>query len=122
MYILGISGNFYRASADPAAALLRDGQLLAAAEEERFVRIKHARSQLPTEGIRFCLPRAGISIGDVDVLAFPQTTWRDLDKTLREYFESQFGGCPKAIEYVEHHLPHAASAYRLSGFDKAMIL
>jgi carbamoyltransferase len=122
MYILGISGNFYRAAADPAAVILKDGELLAAAEEERFIRVKHAPSQLPTEAIRFCLSRAGIAIGDVDVLAFPQTTWRDLDTNLREYFQAQFGGCPKAFEYVEHHLAHAASAYRLSGFDKAMIL
>jgi carbamoyltransferase len=122
MYILGISGNFYRAAADPAAVILKDGELVAAAEEERFIRVKHAPSQMPTEAIRFCLSRAGVAIGDVDVLAFPQTTWRHIDRNLREYFETQFGGCPKAIEYVEHHLAHAASSYRLSGFDKAMIL
>jgi carbamoyltransferase len=122
MYILGISGNFYRSSADPAAVLVRDGQVLAAAEEERFIRIKHAPSQMPTEAIRYCLSHAGISMKDVDVLAFPQTTWRDIEKNLREYFEAHFGGSPKAIEYVDHHTAHAASAYRLSGFDNAMIL
>ena len=53
MFILGISGNFSRASADPAAVLLQDGEVIAAAEEERFVRTKHAFSQLPTEAIRY---------------------------------------------------------------------
>ena len=50
MYILGISGNFYRGSADAAAVLLRDGTLVAAAEEERFIRVKHAPSQCQLEG------------------------------------------------------------------------
>jgi carbamoyltransferase len=122
MYILGISGNFYRASADPAAVLLRDGEIVAAAEEERFSRVKHAPSQLPTEAIRFCLSRAGISIGDVDILAFPQTTWRNIEQNLRDYFDCQFGGRPKSFEYVDHHTAHAASAYRLSGFEQSMIL
>jgi carbamoyltransferase len=120
--VLGISGNFYRGSADGAAVLVRDGELIAGAEEERFIRIKHAPSQLPEEAIRFCLKKAGVSIGDVDVLAFPQTTWRQLDRNLPEFFEFRFGGRPKAIEYVDHHLSHAASAYRVSGFDEAMIL
>jgi hypothetical protein len=121
-YILGISGHFYRQSADAAAVLLRDGELIAGAEEERFIRIKHAPSQLPEEAIRFCLTTAGLRIGDVDVLAFPQTPWRDLDRNLPEFFEFRFGGRPKAIEYVDHHLAHAASAYRVSGFKDAMIL
>jgi len=121
-YILGISGNFYRQSADAAAVLLRDGELIAGAEEERFIRIKHAPSQLPEEAIRFCLTTAGLRIGDIDVLAFPQTTWRDLDRNLPEFFEFRFGGRPKAIEYIDHHLAHAASAYRVSGFNDAMIL
>ena len=121
-YILGISGNFYRASADAAAVLLRDGELVSAAEEERFIRVKHAPSTMPEEAIRFCLKKEGISIRDVDVLAFPQTTWQELDRNLTEFCQHQFGGRPKAIEYVDHHLAHAASAYRVSGFSDAMIL
>ena len=98
MFILGISGNFYRSSADPAAVLVRDGEILAAAEEERFSRVKHAPSQMPTEAIRFCLSRAGIAITDVDAVAFPQTTWRHLETNLHDYFEYHFGGRPKTIE------------------------
>lgn len=121
MYILGISGNFFRGSADPAAVLLRDGNIIAAAEEERFIRMKHAPSQLPEEAIRFCLAREGIGIHEVDVLAFPQTTWADLERNLYEFCEFQFGGRPKSIRYVDHHVAHAASTFRYSGFDEAMI-
>jgi carbamoyltransferase len=122
MDILGISGNFYRGSADAAAVLLRDGRMVAAAEEERFVRVKHAPSQMPDEAIRFCLSRGGIEIDDVDVLAFPQITWADVERNLFEFCEFQFGGRPKTVRLVEHHVAHAASAYRFSGFDEAMIL
>jgi carbamoyltransferase len=122
MYILGVSGNFFRASADPAAVLLQDGRIVAAAEEERFVRVKHAPSQMPEEAIRFCLSRAGISIQDIDVLAFPQTTWSDIEENLGDFFAFQFGGVPRSFEYVDHHTAHAASAYRFSGYDRAMIL
>jgi carbamoyltransferase len=122
MYILGISGNFYRASADPAAVLLKNGEIIAAAEEERFIRVKHAPSQMPEEAIRFCLAKADISIEDVDVLAFPQTTWHDIERNLQEFCNYQFGGQPKNIEYIDHHTAHAVSAFRLSGFSEAMIL
>lgn len=121
-YIMGISGNFYRGSADAAAALLKDGELIAAAEEERFIGVKHAPSLMPESAIRFCLKKAGIGIEDVDVLAFPQTTWRDLDRNLPDFCEHQFGGVPKAFEFIDHHFAHAVSAYRVSGFDNAMIL
>lgn len=122
MLILGISGNFYRESADASATLIEDGRVIAAAEEERFTRVKHAPSRLPENAIQFCLKQAGISIEDVDVLAFPQTTWRNLEENLNDWFDFQFQGRPKAIEFVEHHRAHAASAYRVSGFGDAIIL
>src|SRR5437867_5312896 len=64
MFILGI--NAYHG--DSAACLLRDGELLAAAEEERFRRIKHWAG-LPTAAIRYCLDEGGIHLGDVDHIA-----------------------------------------------------
>ena len=121
-YILGLSGNFYGNSADAAAVLLKDGELIAAAEEERFIGVKHAPGLMPESAIRFCLKKAGIGIRDVDVLAFPQTTWRNLEGNLVAFLEYQFGGVPKAFEFVDHHFAHAVSAYRVSGFDDAMIL
>jgi carbamoyltransferase len=56
---------------DPSAALYIDGKLVAAAEEERFIREKHAKNKMPLEAARFCLQYAGIRPGDVDVVAFP---------------------------------------------------
>ncbi len=68
MIVLGLSGALKH---DPSAALLVDGEIVAAAEEERFVRDKHAKNRLPTESARFCLEYAGINAADVDLVAFP---------------------------------------------------
>ncbi len=68
MIVLGISGAI---SHDPSAALFIDGKLVAAAEEERFIRDKHAKERFPYEATRFCLEFAGIRPEDVDVVAFP---------------------------------------------------
>lgn len=68
MIVLGISGAV---SHDPSAALFVDGELVAAAEEERFIRDKHAKGKYPYESARFCLDYAGIKPGDVDVVSFP---------------------------------------------------
>src|SRR3989442_1069258 len=77
MLILGI--NAYHG--DSAACLLRDGNLVAAAEEERFRRIKHWAG-LPTEAIAYCLRAGGIQIGDVDYVAINRkpgvNNWRRL--------------------------------------------
>jgi len=73
MYILGISGIGLNETAvsmavghDPAAALIKDGKIIAAAEEERFIRVKHAPGYFPFNAIKFCLNYAGIDISDVD--------------------------------------------------------
>ena len=66
--ILGLSGAL---SHDPSAALYIDGKLIAAAEEERFVRDKHAKNRMPYESAKFCLEQAGIKPKDVDVVAIP---------------------------------------------------
>jgi carbamoyltransferase len=66
--ILGLSGALNH---DAAAALLVDGEIVAAAEEERFIREKHARNRMPIEAARYCLRAAGIAPRNVDVVAFP---------------------------------------------------
>lgn len=66
--ILGLSGALTH---DPSAALYIDGKLIAAAEEERFVRDKHAKGRMPYESAKFCLEFAGIKPSDVDVVAIP---------------------------------------------------
>ena len=68
MIILGLSGALKH---DASAALVIDGEVICAAEEERFVRDKHARNRLPLEAARYCLMDAGIDPGAVDAVAFP---------------------------------------------------
>ena len=68
MVILGLSGALGH---DPSAALLVDGEIVAAAEEERFVRDKHAKRRMPVEAARYCLSAGSIDARDVDIVAFP---------------------------------------------------
>ena len=143
MYILGI--NAYHG--DSSAALVSDGKLLAAVEEERFRRIKHWPG-LPTESVRYCLESAGITLDDLDIIAVNQDSrahlWRKIGFTLanrpdikmvldrirnkreRESVESQlqaaldgqvFSGKSVAIE---HHYAHLSSAFHVSPFEEAI--
>jgi carbamoyltransferase len=121
VYILGISGGIRSGHHDPAAALYRDGRLVAAAEEERFLRIKHSEGRLPENAIRFCLSQERIGIRDVERVAYGYATVPGMDQRLKNYFELKFGYCPP-LTLVRHYLAHAASAFRISGFDDAMIL
>ncbi len=73
--ILGL--NAYHA--DSAACLVRDGELIAAAEEERFCRIKHWAG-LPSEAVRFCLAEAGLSLADIDHVAINRNPKANLFK------------------------------------------
>jgi len=145
MRILGISCYFH----DAAAALLVDGRLAAAAEEERFSRIKHDFG-FPTRAIRFCLERGKVSGADLDYVAFfekpfikferilqtalatvprshavfrkAMTTWM-LDKLwVKSRIRDNLGIDPSRILFVEHHESHAASAFFCSPFDDAAIL
>ena len=68
LIILGLSGALNH---DPSAALYIDGELVAAAEEERFVRDKHAKNRLPLEAAKFCIEQAGILPADIQVVAIP---------------------------------------------------
>ncbi|MDJ0990958.1 MAG: carbamoyltransferase N-terminal domain-containing protein, partial [Desulfobacterales bacterium] len=68
MIVLGLSGALTH---DPSAALFVDGQLVSAAEEERFLRDKHAKRHWPLNAARYCLEAAGLAATDVDAVAFP---------------------------------------------------
>jgi carbamoyltransferase len=144
--VLGINAVFH----DSAAALLVDGKLVVAVEEERFNRIKYGKlpnidnpHQLPERAIRFCLKYAGLTPQDIDHVAYsfdPQLRrarfhpewW--LDPRFEEVFLLRLGQVRGAAEellgrslrqqfhFVPHHLAHAASAYYPSGFDRAAIL
>ena len=145
MYVLGISCYYH----DAAAALLRDGQLMAAAEEERFTRIKHD-FQFPSQAINFCLETAGIKGADVDYVVFFEKPFRKFDRILmtvlqtypqsykvfRESMitwiidklwvgskiESELGVPKERVLFGEHHLSHAASAFLCSPFEESAIL
>jgi carbamoyltransferase len=121
MYILGISGGVRGGNQDGSATLLRDQEVIASCEEERFLRIKHAPGRLPEKAMRFVLERGKITMEDVDVLVFPGETYQNFKQILGDYVKSKFGSCPD-IELVHHHDAHCASAYYASGFDSAMII
>jgi carbamoyltransferase len=121
MYVLGISSGLKAGHHDGGAVLMRDGEIVAAAEEERFTLAKHARGELPRGAIRFCLAQAGVGIAEVDYVCSPLKTYPRYAERLREYFVFQFGSSPK-IELYDHHTCHAASAYYASGFERATVL
>ena len=77
MHILGLSYNYH----DAAACLLKDGVPVAAAEEERFSRVKHD-ARFPESAIRYCLAQSGIGIGDVACVAFYEKPARKLERAL----------------------------------------
>jgi carbamoyltransferase len=145
MYILGISCFFH----DAAAALLKDGVLVAAAEEERFTRKKHD-FEFPIHAIEYVLAAEGITADDLDYVSFfekpflkferilmtslqmfpwaarvfreAMVTWL-LDKLwIRALITERVGVPREKILFSEHHLSHAASAFFCSPFDDAAIL
>src|SRR6516165_6912545 len=142
--ILGI--NAYHA--DAAACIVRNGQLLAAAEEERFRRIKHWAG-FPSQAISYCLNEANVDLGDVthiavnrssranflrklSYVAFNRPSPRLLLNRLRNRHQvahiadelRSLPGRPFAgtIDYVEHHLAHLASAFYPSSFRDATVV
>ena len=125
---------------DAAAALLIDGELVAAAEEERFTGRKHT-GDFPIHAIQYCLDQAGISIDEIDELAhgFNYAPVRDLyrtDETSAELYNQVFSrdallaqvnrslpGFPVGKVFsVGHHLAHAASAAFTSGWDECLVV
>ncbi len=145
MYILGL--NAYHA--DSAACLVRDGALIAAAEEERFRRIKHWAG-FPSEAIRYCLKEAGIGLDQIAHVALNRdpkaNTWKKVAYTLtrlpspalvlarmrnarkwssvgealaRAFPDQRFGG---ETHHIEHHLAHLASAFLASPFEDAAVV
>ncbi|MBF0429575.1 MAG: carbamoyltransferase, partial [Magnetococcales bacterium] len=136
--ILGISAHYHNA----AVSLLKDGKLIAAAEEERFSRIKHDPS-MPKAATRYCLREAGLTMADIDCVAYYELPVKKLGRQLwmglpgfsrrpdeinrmdphrAEREIREILGFDGPIEFVEHHLAHAASAYHFSGFQEAAIL
>ena len=145
MYILGISAFYH----DSAAALIADGELIAAAMEERFSRVKHDNG-FPQLASQFCLEQAGISADDLDHVvfyekplqkferilqtslnAFPRSSglWREAmmswltDKLwVRSHIARGLGVPYDKVLFCDHHMSHAASAFFACPFPEAAIL
>ncbi|MGE0257827.1 MAG: carbamoyltransferase [Alphaproteobacteria bacterium] len=140
MNIIGISYGYH----DSACCLLQNGRLVADVEEERFSRIKNDQN-FPVTAFRYCLRSAGLTIADIDCVAFYEDPRLKLGRQLwmgmlpgitadrRASIRSRIlesgpeditrliTGFEGPIEIVNHHLSHAASAYFFSGFDEAAI-
>ncbi|MDO8657399.1 MAG: carbamoyltransferase N-terminal domain-containing protein [Candidatus Levybacteria bacterium] len=145
MYVLGISCYYH----DSAASLLRDGLLIAAADEERFSRIKHD-SSFPKKAINFCLKKANISVSDLNYvvfyekpfvkferlflssLAFSPKSFSFFRESMKKWFLDQLWikdriisnlGIPKwKLIFSQHHLSHVSSAYFSSPYRKSAVL
>ena len=144
MIILGI--NAYHANA--SAAIVADGRLLAAVEEERLNRVKYAAG-LPARAIQYCLDQAGVKLSEVDHIAIPRdprARWATklryairmprfaIDRArvmarfagIRDGLASAFEIAPESIRgqfhRIEHHTAHMASAYFVSPFERAAVL
>ncbi|MDP2886397.1 MAG: carbamoyltransferase [Ignavibacteria bacterium] len=144
MNILGIS-CFYH---DAAAAIIRDGQIVAAAQEERFTRLKHD-AEFPVHAINYCLRQAGISVGELDYVGFYDKPFIKFERLLYTYLATFPKSLPSFLKampvwlkdklwipqlirneldydgpilFSEHHQSHAASAFLVSPFQEAAIL
>lgn len=146
MNILGISALYH----DSAASLVCNGQIIAAAQEERFTRLKHDMS-MPVNAIEYCLKEGKIETKDIDMVVFYDNPLLTLDRYVRNIlaagedskdviersFESMFGEklwVHKLVEHIlgknekrkffvcEHHISHAASAFYPSPYDRAVII
>jgi carbamoyltransferase len=144
-YVLGISAHYH----DAAAALLQDGELVAAASEERFSRIKHDPS-LPLRAVQFCLKQAGISSDALENVVYYEKPLRKFERILvsqLQAFPKSLGAfqrgmrswladriwlgatlptalqiAPEKLLWSDHHLSHAASVFYGSKLPEAAIL
>lgn len=144
MHILGISAFYH----DSAAVLLKDGQVVCAAEEERFSRKKHDNS-FPFRAVNFCLKKGGINVSDIDAVAYYEKPLLKFERILETFldtyplsFKPFLKGMPEwlskkinvesiirkdlkykgKIYYIPHHLSHASAAFYTSGFKTSAIL
>ena len=144
MNILGISAYYH----DSAACLVRDGRIAAAAQEERFTRVKHDFS-FPSNAIEYCLRSGGLSVEELDYMAFYDKPFRKFERILETYLSFPGRGIRSFLQAIpmwlkqklflgetirrelgyegkiifpEHHESHAASAFYPSPFEQAAIL
>jgi carbamoyltransferase len=146
MYILGVSAFYH----DSAACLLRDGEIVAAAQEERFTRKKHDAA-FPAQATRYCVQEAGIGIADLDLVVYYEKPLLKLERLLESYVTHAPRGfgqflraapswithklhIPRELDrgldghyrgryvFTQHHEAHAASAFYPSPFTEAAVV
>ncbi|MBD3224785.1 MAG: hypothetical protein GF313_08655 [Caldithrix sp.] len=144
MWILGISAYYH----DSAAAIVKDGEIIAAAQEERFSRIKHDHA-FPTQAVNYCLSKAGIQAKDLSSVSFYDKPFIKFNRILETYLTYAPRGLPSFLKamplwlkqklwipdliakeigyngpvlFPEHHESHAASAFFPSPFTQAAFL
>lgn len=139
--VIGISSGYH----DSACALIQDGVLVAAVQEERFSRVKNDKS-FPAKAIGYCLKEGGITIADVDCIGYyedpclklgrqvwmgfmpelPAHRRQSIFRRISELHPLQLirslAGYDGRVEIFDHHLSHAASSYYFSGFEESAIL
>lgn len=127
---------------DGAAVLLKDGEVIAAIEEERLNRIKHSYAA-PLRAARFVMEQAGVGLADIDRIAVPfqagsadrllrrlyladpsATHPLDVADALRAQWRRYLGAdVPREkIRFVPHHIAHATATFEMSGFDQALVM
>ena len=97
MKILGISGVLGH---DASAALVVDGKVIAAAEEERFIRDKHAKNKFPVEATKFCLKEAGINPNEIDIVTFPYAKIPFFSKARWHYAKRYWYAPDRALDAI----------------------
>lgn len=134
--IIGISALYH----DSACCLMRDGVVKVAAQEERFTRIKNDAS-MPYHAFMFCLQQEGLTITDIDLIAYYEDPGKKLERQLwsghnpndeinRERMDPRrpeeeirsILGFEGPVQCFEHHESHAASSFYFSGYDSAAVL
>src|SRR4051794_33552067 len=144
MRVLGVNAVFH----DPAAALVVDGRIVAAAEEERFSRRKHGKVpvpfstwELPEQAMQWCLSEAGLKPSDIDLIGYsydPEMAEPlQADPTAHEWEGLRTLYCrraplflqaclpglvPDRVRFVPHHVAHAASAYLAAPFASCAVM
>ena len=145
MKVLGVNAVFH----DPAAALVVDGRIVAASEEERFSRRKHGKDpvpfstwELPEQAMKWCLETAGLRAEDLDAVAYsydpalvrsgsatdlPEAEWEGLRTLFVQraplFLKTALPGLdPAKVRHVGHHVAHAASAYAAYGRDCSVLV
>src|SRR5471032_3274996 len=145
MHLLGLSAYYH----DSAACLLEDGVIVAAAQEERFTRVKHD-PRFPTRAVEYCLREAGITAGQLDLVGFYEKPLVKFSRLIETYvacaprglssylmalplwltdklwmsddIRQRLDGYEGEVFFGEHHESHAASAFYPSPFEQAAIV